>query len=738
MHFRNVVVWTKVGFLVMALFAVVPQVMGQSGAVQFKFGAYSAKESAPVATITVVRLGGSAGTVSVDFRTHDFAGTATPDFDYRPTNGTLTFGPGVTSLTFTVPILQDAIDELNETVILELHNLEGPPDATIGGRQNATLTILDDDICTYTLLPASRTHAPEGGMGDFIVNATPGCHWTVTEPSATWVAVITLSGTGTNSVLYSVDPNLSTSQRTAVLKIAGKSFTVTQRGVPPADLTRPAVSITSPAIGARVTNQPVTVTGKASDAGGAVHVQARLESGVATNDYQTADGTTNWTVDLGGVVPGLNLIRVRAQDAAGNVTEVTRSVKFVIVNQLTFDVEGNGVVTGARNGQFLDVGRSYTLTATPVPARLNLFAEWVGDQSTNNPRLTFLMQTNMHFIARFVTNPFIAVKGAYNGLLQNEGLARHESSGFFSARTTDLGAFSAKVTLAGRVIPFAGKFALDGWSTNTIARPGFNPITVKLHLHLDEEADAITGTMSDGNWSADLHADRATFTATANPAPQRGRFTFLVAGASDPERAPHGFSFGTVTVDAAGRLGFAGRLADGTVISQKVPLAKDGRWPLFGRLYGGGGAILGWIVFAEGASDDLHGNVTWMKPPQARPGLYPNGFTLSADATGAAYTPSASLLNFTDGTVTFSGGNVETAFSNAVQINPANKVLNLGANKLTLSISTPSGLLSGTVNVPGTTRSIPFMGALNIKAGFAAGFFTGATEGGRVVLQPAP
>ncbi|MEY2409239.1 MAG: hypothetical protein QOF48_1909, partial [Verrucomicrobiota bacterium] len=121
---RRVPLPVTIGFLFgILLGTATPRAAAQSGSVQFKFGAYSVKESAPVATITVVRLGGSAGTVSVDFRTHDFDGTATPDFDYRPTNGTLTFGPGVTALTFTVPILQDAVDELNETVTLELFNL---------------------------------------------------------------------------------------------------------------------------------------------------------------------------------------------------------------------------------------------------------------------------------------------------------------------------------------------------------------------------------------------------------------------------------------------------------------------------------------------------------------------------------------------------------------------------------------------------------------------------------------
>ena len=84
-------------------------------------------------------------------------------------------------------------------------------------------------------------------------------------------------GTGTVQVAYSVDPNPSTSQRSATLRIAGKTFTITQRGIPPPDVTKPTVTFLTPASGARVTNSPVTVTGKASDAGGVILVEFRLE-----------------------------------------------------------------------------------------------------------------------------------------------------------------------------------------------------------------------------------------------------------------------------------------------------------------------------------------------------------------------------------------------------------------------------------------------------------------------------
>jgi hypothetical protein len=64
-----------------------------------------------------------------------------------------------------------------------------------------------------------------------------------------------------------------------------------------------------------------------------------------------------------------------------------------------------------------------------------------------------------------------------------------------------------------------------------------------------------------------------------------------------------------------------------------------------------------------------------------------------------------------------------------------NKVLNLASNKMTLTISLPTGLFNGSVTVPGATRSTPFKGALFQKTDFGSGFFLGTDQSGRVLLS---
>jgi hypothetical protein len=78
--------------------------------------------------------------VTVNYATADV--TASAGADYTGGSGTLTFTTGQTSKTVTVPILQDALDEFDETFNVNLSNVTGPAaiaDATGVG------TITDDD-----------------------------------------------------------------------------------------------------------------------------------------------------------------------------------------------------------------------------------------------------------------------------------------------------------------------------------------------------------------------------------------------------------------------------------------------------------------------------------------------------------------------------------------------------------------------------------------------------------------
>ena len=119
----------------------------QPGTLQFSAANYPAPETGAI-TITVNRTGGSDGSVTVNYATGNGTATggancSTAGVDYVSTNGTLTFGMGVTSQTFNVTICPDSLDEANETINLTLSNATGG--ATIGTQSTATITIADDD-----------------------------------------------------------------------------------------------------------------------------------------------------------------------------------------------------------------------------------------------------------------------------------------------------------------------------------------------------------------------------------------------------------------------------------------------------------------------------------------------------------------------------------------------------------------------------------------------------------------
>ena len=82
-----------------------------------------------------------ADTVTVDYATSD--GTATAGEDYEETSGTLTFVPGETSKTVSVPVLNDSVSERAESFTLTLSNHSGAKAYLAEAR--ATGDILDDE-----------------------------------------------------------------------------------------------------------------------------------------------------------------------------------------------------------------------------------------------------------------------------------------------------------------------------------------------------------------------------------------------------------------------------------------------------------------------------------------------------------------------------------------------------------------------------------------------------------------
>jgi hypothetical protein len=130
-----------------------------AGSVQFGDGAYNVLEDVGNAAITVIRSGGSKGTISVNYSTA--AGTATSGVDYTAISGTLVFGDGELSKTLTLPIINDAITEPAETlqvILTSPGNLE-----SLGAPATATVNIQDSN--TPLFLNMNSVDVTEGNSG---------------------------------------------------------------------------------------------------------------------------------------------------------------------------------------------------------------------------------------------------------------------------------------------------------------------------------------------------------------------------------------------------------------------------------------------------------------------------------------------------------------------------------------------------------------------------------------------
>lgn len=119
---------------------------------QFSEPAYSVNEEDGSATIAVMRSGGSSEVVSVMYATRD--GTAVANADYTPVSGRLEFGANENGPKFfSVPIIDDAAVESDETVIVTLSDAMGG--AILGAQNTATLTIVDNDIAEQPPAPGT-------------------------------------------------------------------------------------------------------------------------------------------------------------------------------------------------------------------------------------------------------------------------------------------------------------------------------------------------------------------------------------------------------------------------------------------------------------------------------------------------------------------------------------------------------------------------------------------------------
>lgn len=241
------------------------------------------------------------------------------------------------------------------------------------------------------------------------------------------------------------------------------------------DTTPPTLSITSPTAGQRWSNSVFTVTGTASDNNQVSAVYYQI-FGQGWSLATTSNGWTNWSGNISLSTIGTNVIQAYSVDTSGNSSSIaSQNMVYVIAAVASVQTNGNGSILPNYNGQLLEVGKNYSMTATPSSGFA--FVNWTGSVVTNNATVQFVMASNLTLTANFidtnkptfsitnlvagqrVSNTVFTVKGTATDNLQVAGVQYQLNGGSWSNATGTVN-WSAPVTLTPGTNVFAA-YATD-------------------------------------------------------------------------------------------------------------------------------------------------------------------------------------------------------------------------------------------------------------------------------------
>ncbi|SDD06159.1 Calx-beta domain-containing protein [Pedobacter soli] len=310
-------------------------------------------EAAGAATFTVTLNTAVQNSFSVDYNTTN--GTATAGLDYTAAAGTLIFpanSSAGTTLTFSVPVIDDHVVEPAETFSASLSNVIGGL-VTIG-TSTATLSITDNDTAVASNTPGVNGNESGPVNGTFTV--------TLSNPSATDTQLTyTLAGSATEGTDYSIVTKTITipaGQTTGTITIpvivdaVAESIETVVATLGTSD--NPAISVNGTAasinlLDANTANVSISISeASVSEAVGTVTLSVVLNIAVQnsfTVDYATANGTALSGLDYTATSGTLTF---PANSAAGTTLKVIIPIidDHLIENSESFTV-GLSNVTGA-------------------------------------------------------------------------------------------------------------------------------------------------------------------------------------------------------------------------------------------------------------------------------------------------------------------------------------------------------------------------------------------------------
>jgi Calx-beta domain/Domain of unknown function DUF11 len=287
-------------------------------------------EAGPVAGVMTLTQTAAAGVNTVI--AYSIAGTATNGTDYTTLSGTVTIPAGLTTATITIPVIDDAVVEGNETVIITLTSItSGSPGVTLGAAASivANNTIADNDAPTVTI--ANTTNGNETGPVNGVMTVTMSAtrptavtlSYTVTGTATSGTDFTALSGTatiasGATTATISIpviDDLIVEGNETVIVTLTAVTSGAASLGVPAnlvatntiADNDSATVTIANTTNGAEAgpVNGVMTVTQTAASATNTVISYSVAGTATSGSDYTALSGTV--TILAGSTTATINI-----------------------------------------------------------------------------------------------------------------------------------------------------------------------------------------------------------------------------------------------------------------------------------------------------------------------------------------------------------------------------------------------------------------------------------------------
>lgn len=339
-------------------------------------------------------------------------------------------------------------------------------------------------------------------------------------------------------------------------------------------------------------------------------------------------------------------------------------------------------------------------------------------------------------LAITISNPFTEMARGYNlsgnisGEVTPSTLDGGALGGWLSLKTISSGGFSGLLQLGSLKHTIRGQF--DGQSglapPITITRTGLSPLTLTLALILDgPDRGQVQATLDDGTTSEAIVISREVWSKTlpatnfAGTPSARYHLAWSTDPADSADTYPQGLGQGTVTVTPNGIAKLAGKLADGTGITQSRVLWPDGSLPIFIALYSSKGVLNGRAVLDPGTDLAIHDNVIsgsawWQRPVSTKPGdlFFAAGFDTTLTVLGGVYTAPAkgsrvlglgSGINHAPVELVLSRGGLTPALQSALTLSTSSAVTTItpNTNSITVKFTAATGLVSGSFKVGART-----------------------------------